>query len=208
MRARSSGGRPATPGGLALAACLLALVAGGCASSRSVRLADAGRTAGWARVENVSEVRQSSSQDCGAAALAMVLGHFGRDVTPEEIWAASPPPPGHGLRADALRDFARRQGLQAFLVEGQPGDLEREVRRDRPVLVGVVKRRGRHDYRHYEVVVGVNPERQRILTIDPARGARETSLERFTAEWAAAGRLTLVVLPPSPASPAASAAGP
>jgi ABC-type bacteriocin/lantibiotic exporter with double-glycine peptidase domain len=198
VRTAAPTGRPALRGCVVLAVCLLA---SGCHSSVSRNLADpeAARADGWARVENVPEVRQSGREDCGAAALAMVLGHWGRRVTPGEIWAASPPSQGRGLRADALRDFARREGLQAFLVEGQPADLDRELGRDRPVLVGVVKRKGRRAYPHYEVVVGINRKRQRILTLDPARGARENSLKRFTEEWAAAGRLTLVVFPSTPA---------
>jgi ABC-type bacteriocin/lantibiotic exporter with double-glycine peptidase domain len=200
-------GRAAAPHGLAL---LLCLVASGCASTlpRNVTGADAARGSGWARVENVAEVRQTSRDGCGAAALAMVLGHWGRLVTQDEIWAASPPPPGQGMRADALREFARGQGLQAFLVQGEVGDLDREVGRDRPVLVGVIKRQGRRTYPHYEVVVGINRERRRILTLDPARGARETTLDRFTAEWAAAGQLTLVVFPATPAPAPVAQQGP
>jgi ABC-type bacteriocin/lantibiotic exporter with double-glycine peptidase domain len=199
VRTGAPSGPPAVPGRLALVVCLLA---GGCSSlSRNLTGAEAARADGWTRVENVVEVRQSSRDGCGAAALAMVLGHWGRQVTQDEIRAASPPAEGHGMPADSLRDFARRQGLQAFLVEGQTDDLDREVGRDRPVLVGVVKRKGRRAYSHYEVVVGVNRERQRILTLDPARGPRETSLKRFTEEWIAAGRLTLVVFPPKPAPP-------
>lgn len=191
----------ATPGRAAL--LLVSLLGAGCASTggRSVSLASAARGEGWARVEDVAEVRQSSADGCGAAALAMVLGRWGREITQEEIRAASPPSPGRGMRADTLRDFARAQGLQAFLVEGRPADLEREVGRDRPVLVGVVKRRGRRAYPHYEVVVGLHRERQRIVTLDPARGARERSMERFVEEWTAAGRLTLVVFPGTPAGP-------
>lgn len=193
--------RPGANAGRA-ALLLVSLLAAGCASTgRSVSLASAARGDGWSRVENVAEVRQSSADGCGAAALAMVLGHWGRPVSQEEIRAASPPPPGQGMRADTLRDLARAQGLQAFLVEGRPGDLEREVGRDRPVLVGVVKRQGRRAYPHYEVVVGYNRERRRIVTLDPARGARERSMERFAEEWAAAGRLALVVFPGAPAPP-------
>lgn len=206
MRTGAAKGRVAAPPRLAIVACLL--LAGGCASvSRNVTGAEAGRGDGWTRVENVAEVRQSSRQGCGAAALAMVLGHWGHRVTQAEIWAASPPPRGQGMRADALRDFARGRGLEAFLVEGRDADLEREVGRDRPVLVGVVKRQGRRAYSHYEVVVGIDRGRQRILTLDPARGARESSLERFSAEWSAAGRVTLVVFPRAPA-PTPVAEGP
>jgi ABC-type bacteriocin/lantibiotic exporter with double-glycine peptidase domain len=144
----------------------------------------------------VPEVRQSSRDTCGAAALAMVLGHHGLAVTEHEIASVSQPAGERGIRADALREFARSRGLQAFLVRGERTDLDRELVRGRPVLVGVMKRKGRRAYPHYEVVVGVHRERERIATLDPARGRRETSFERFTREWEAAGRLTLVVLPP------------
>lgn len=196
--------RRAPPRALALAALL---AAGGCATARprGVALDDAARGEGWARVENVREVRQTAADGCGAAALAAVLSHWGRAVTEEEIRAAVPTPPGAGLRADALRDFARRQGLQAFVIEGRPADLEREIARDRPVVVGVLRRQGRRAFPHYEVVVGLHPARRRIVTLDPARGAREAPLDAFDAEWAAAGRVALVVLPPVPGATAVPA---
>jgi hypothetical protein len=45
------------------------------------------------------------------------------------------------------------------------------------------------------VVVGVSRRQRRILTLDPANGLRVNSREGFTAEWIAAGRLTLIVFP-------------
>ena len=116
-------------------------------------------------------------------------------VAHEDITAANPPVPERGIRAAALRDFARRQGLQAFIVEGQLADLDRELARRRPVLVGVMKRYGGRAYPHYEVVVGVSRRQRRILTLDPAHGLRVNSREGFAAEWTAAGRLTLIVFP-------------
>jgi ABC-type bacteriocin/lantibiotic exporter with double-glycine peptidase domain len=198
--ARAARGRSTPPAGVVL---VCGLLAAGCAATlpRDVTRADAART-GWTHVAGVPEIRQSSRDGCGAAALAMVLGHLGRPFREDEIRAATPAAPGEGIRADALREFARGQGLQAFLVEGRPADLDRELGRSRPVLVGVVKRKGRRAWPHYEVVVGVNRERGRILTLDPARGRRERDLEDFEREWAAAGRLTLVVFPPrAPAAP-------
>ena len=149
----------------------------------------------WNMVEGVPSVRQIAREDCGAAALAMVLGYWALPVTREDITAAHPPAPERGIRAAALRDFARRQGLQAFIVEGQLADLDRELARRRPVLVGVMKRYGGRVYPHYEVVVGVSRRQRRILTLDPAHGLRVNSREGFAAEWTAAGRLTLIVFP-------------
>jgi ABC-type bacteriocin/lantibiotic exporter with double-glycine peptidase domain len=200
VRARTATARPARAA-LALGVCL---VAGGCASGAAHRGGGTGdpRGGGWTRVDQVPVLRQTSSDGCGAAALAMVLGYWERDVAQEEIRAASTAGLGEGIRADALRDFARGQGLQAFLIEGDAADLERELGRSRPVLVGVVKRQGRRAYPHYEVVVGIDRERRRVVTIDPARGQRERKLDRFVEEWAAAGRLTLVVFPPRAAAAA------
>lgn len=197
----ADGARPAADGagGLRLgalalgAACLLAAGCAGPAGRGSERRADR-----FARVEGVPLVRQESPQGCGAAALAMVLARWGRPVPQEAIWAASPPPPGQGLRAIALRDFARAQGLQAFVVEGRTDDLDRELARGRPVIVGLVKRQGRRVYPHYEVVVGLDRTRERILVLDPARGERERKLRDFSKEWDAAGRVTLAILPASP----------
>jgi len=44
-----------------------------------------------------------------------------------------------------------------------------------------------------------------ILTLDPANGPRVNSREGFTAEWAAAGQVTLIVLPKASAAPLAVA---
>jgi ABC-type bacteriocin/lantibiotic exporter with double-glycine peptidase domain len=154
-------------------------------------------------VEGVPTVRQLAREDCGAAALAMVLGYWELPVTREDISAANPPAPDRGIRAVALRDFARRRGLHAFLIEGEIADLNRELARHRPVLVGLMKRYGGRVYPHYEVVVGVSHQEQRVLTLDPAHGMRVNSREGFAAEWTAAGRLTLIVFPfprPAPSS--------
>jgi ABC-type bacteriocin/lantibiotic exporter with double-glycine peptidase domain len=164
-------------------------------SARSATPADLSSAEGWERVEGVPEVRQVAREDCGAASLAMVLGYWGRPVPREELRAANALGSERGLRAATLRDLARQQGLQAFLIPGQLGDLDRELRRGHPVLVGVVKRYGRRAYPHYEVVVGMSRRTQRVLTLDPADGLRVDSREGFAAEWAAAGQVTLIVYP-------------
>jgi hypothetical protein len=105
------------------------------------------------------------------------------------------PSPDTGLKAGLLRDIAIRQGLQAFLIQGQPGDLDREIHRRRPVMVGLMKRYFFRNYPHYEVVVGISRQKQRVLTLDPARGLRVNGRDGFAAEWAKAGQLTLVVFP-------------
>ena len=195
MRTDTVRSRAASPWCFAFLACLLA---SGCyqGSARNVRPSALASDDGWELVEGVPEVRQVSRQDCGVAALLMVLGYWGIPTTRDEITAVIPTVSDRGIRAATLREFARRKGLQAFLVRGELSDLEHEFLRHRPVLVGVVKRHRRQVYPHYEVVVGINLRKQRILTLDPAIGLRVSSLEGFVAEWAAAGQVALVVIPP------------
>ncbi|HEY4394736.1 MAG TPA: cysteine peptidase family C39 domain-containing protein, partial [Polyangia bacterium] len=150
----------------------------------------------WIVVQDVPFVAQQADQDCGPAALAMVLGRFGVPVTLADVTAAAPPRDG-GVRAGDLRDFARAQGLQAFVVAGTFDDLSGELSGGRPVLVGLAKpMTGGRALAHYEVVVAINRRARQVLTLDPARGLRENSLEGFAREWAPTGRVTLIAFRP------------
>jgi ABC-type bacteriocin/lantibiotic exporter with double-glycine peptidase domain len=191
---------------------LLALTsASACASykgaSREVSAATLAEQPGWVRIENVELVRQRGIKDCGSAALATVLGylHPGGPATlrREAIDAALREEPGRGLAAGQLRDYARQQGFDAFVIQGEVKDLEHEVEAGRPVIVGVHKPlSGGEALAHYEVFVGYNPERREVLTLDPARGLRRFELEGFLEEWHSAGQVAIVVMPKEAASAA------
>jgi ABC-type bacteriocin/lantibiotic exporter with double-glycine peptidase domain len=163
-------------------------------SARSVSPAEIVRDRGWLLVRDVPFFRQRSDRDCGAAALAMVLQYWGVAATRDQISAAQQARQGSaGSRAGDLRDFSRARGLEAFVVKGQLDDIVGELSRSRPVIVGLAKPYTGRLYAHYEVVVGLHRERRRILTLDPARGWRENSVEGFAAEWVPAQQLLLVV---------------
>jgi len=172
--------------GLALAGCYTG-------SARTVSPGAVGADPGWLLVRGVPFVAQRGERDCGAAALAMVLGYWQVLTTPDEIAGARPDGRGRALRAGELRDFARSRGLEAFLVSGDPADLRAQLERGRPLLVGLGKSYGRRTVAHYEVLIGLHRERRRILTLDPAHGWRENTVEGFAAEWAAAQRLAVVI---------------
>ena len=185
--------------GLAPLGCLLGcLLASACAPGHPARLtgAELAGAGGWVVVAGVPEVRQASREGCGAAALEMVLGFWRVPTGQDQLWSAAAPPPGQGVRAGRLRDLARDRGLQAFLLEGTLADLDRELARQHPVLVGVLQRRGDRADPHYLVVVGLNQRRQQVLVLDPAAGLRELPLAEFVVAWAATRRVTLVVYPP------------
>jgi ABC-type bacteriocin/lantibiotic exporter with double-glycine peptidase domain len=189
-------------GRTAVGLALVGLLASGCyaGSARSVSAARAAALASdpaWTFAPDVPFVAQRTDADCGPAALAMVLRHYG--VQASLALTARTPPAGGGVRAGDLRDTSRRAGFSAFVVAGTFADLSEQLARGRPVLVGLATPiTGGRALAHYEVVVGIDRRDRRLLTLDPARGLREDSLEGFAREWAPTGRVTLIVFRAGP----------
>lgn len=183
---------------------LLAVAAQGCSylgSARDFDPDDLREEPGWVSVGRMELQRQETREDCGIAAMGMVLRHYGRPVAPAEIERACPVEGNSGSRAGDMRDLARKHGLQAYLIRGEFCDLEREVARKHPLIVGLVKQYSSGAVTHYEVVVAIHPERGRIVTLDPANGWRCNTRDGSLGEWEPAQRLLLVVLPPGDPSP-------
>ena len=180
-----------------LVAALAAISLAGCAiypgTARPVDLEDLRAEEGWILLDAVPFVPQVSKKGCGAACLAMVLGHWGDGTRVESIETECVVAGQDGIRASALRDAARRRGLSAFLFEGSVADLEHELSRGRPVVVGVLKPDGAGFTSHFEVVVGLHPRRMRIAALDPAIGLTSDSLAGFEGEWKPTKGMTLVV---------------
>jgi hypothetical protein len=152
----------------------------------------------WRIVRDVPFVAQQTDHDCGPAALAMVFAHFGAPA------GAAPELAGGDVRAGTLRDVARARGLEAYVVSGTLEDLFAQVARGRPVVVGLAKPMaftGGRSLAHYEVVIGLNRARRRILSLDPAVGLRENTLEGFAREWAPTKQVTIVFLGPQARAP-------
>jgi predicted double-glycine peptidase len=155
---------------------------------------------GWRRVDNVPFVHQRDSKDCGAAALSTVLRYYdpelGAVADRGTIDQALREKPGQGLAASELRDYAREHGFSAYVFQGKFEDLTHELAAARPVIVGVYKPLSSDKaLAHYEVFLGYHPEKERVLTFDPAHGPRENTLDGFLSEWQKAGEITLVVMP-------------
>lgn len=165
-------------------------------TARAFDPGEAAAEPGWILLRDVPEIRQETESDCGAAALAMMLQYWQAPDTARAIFESCGSPAG-GIRAGDLRAYAHRQGLKAFVIAGTIEDLEKELGKRRPVLVGLVKYyvtgAVAHAPTHYEVVVGWHPERKAVVTLDPAHGWRQNTLEGFLSEWEPAGRVTLVL---------------
>jgi ABC-type bacteriocin/lantibiotic exporter with double-glycine peptidase domain len=183
--------------------CLLTLscYAGGAHDVSPQRAAALASDGSWTFAPDVPFVHQQSDSDCGPAALAMVLAHFGVRATLADVVALDPPD-HEGVRAGALRDVARSKGLAAFVVPGTFEDLFTELGQGRPVLVGLAKPlTGGRAIAHYEVVVAIDRRDRQVLTLDPGRGLRENTLEGFAREWAPTGRVAIVVFRSTPSRP-------
>jgi ABC-type bacteriocin/lantibiotic exporter with double-glycine peptidase domain len=158
----------------------------------------------WLMLRGVPFIPQRGDLDCGAAALAMVLT-FHQIPTSRAELVVETPPRDQGISAGALRDAARRRGLDAFVISGTWTDLEEQLQRGRPVVVGLWKPiLGGRARAHYEVVVGINARKRRILSLDPGSGLRENSAEGFAREWAPGRAVTLVILPRAVTTPVAA----
>jgi ABC-type bacteriocin/lantibiotic exporter with double-glycine peptidase domain len=180
-----------------LSTVLLCLAAAGCSYLGTAEDADPAelhREDGWIAVRDVPVVLQESEEDCGAAVLTMALAHWRMAVSLDTVTRSCPPKPGEGIKAGALRDYARALGFQAFLFHGTFSDFEKELAQGRPVVVGLVKPHVNGGLTHFELVVGLHPEKKIVVTLDPARGWRRNGYEGFLSEWEPAGRLTLVLL--------------
>jgi len=178
-----------------LGCALAALALAGCYRGSAVDApAEAlARDPNWIRVD-LPPVRQTGASDCGAAALASVLGYWGRPTSLPAIERSVDVEHGGAALGD-LERFARAHGFAAYAFNAELSDLEHELRAGRPVIVGMVKpyQPGK-GIAHYEVVTGYEPVAKRILTFDPARGLRENGVAGFLAEWQPAKRVALVVL--------------
>jgi ABC-type bacteriocin/lantibiotic exporter with double-glycine peptidase domain len=178
-----------------LAAGLL-LASGGCYRGAGVAADPAAisREQGWVRVD-VPLVRQQGKSDCGKAALASVLEYHGRAGSLKAIDRSLGGSPAKGVRASQLAEYARAEGFAAFVIFATVDDLRHELDRGRPVIVGIAKPySGKRALTHYQVVVGYEPRRQRLMTLDPADGVRDYPMDGFLREWQATKRVAIMIM--------------
>jgi ABC-type bacteriocin/lantibiotic exporter with double-glycine peptidase domain len=149
----------------------------------------------WLRAAPTPVVRQQQRTDCGLAALAMIAGTWGRSWSVTAL-AREVKPTEQGVKLGALRDLARARGLEAYAIQGRVEDLEHELGKGRPVLLGLVlpfeQEKTLH---HFEVAIAIHPRDGTVITLDPATGkTMKRSKQVLELEWKHAGYATLVVI--------------
>ncbi len=153
--------------------------------------AKAPATLDW--LDGIEAIRQKDENDCGLAALAMVLRWHEDAVTLDELARTCPRGEGGGVTATSLRDAARGRGFRGHIVAGAIQDLREHIAKGRPLIVGLVKPYLDRSLNHYEVAVGIDDTEKVVITIDPARGWTWNSFDGFLAEWEPAGRPLLII---------------
>ena len=181
----SSGGQspPALYAFLALALAAPACYSGTAQSIPASSMTALARDPDWEIVSDVPFVRNKRCTTAGQQRSRWCSRIFGSRPRAAEARALA----GGDVRAGTLRDVARASGLEAYVVSGTFDDLFTQVERGRPVVVGLAKPMaltGGRSLAHYEVVIGLNRSRRLILSLDPADGLRENTLEGFAREWA------------------------
>jgi len=183
--------------GPALRATLLAAALGtlaACATPSARGPAYGDRLPARAEVADVPFHAQTENQ-CGPAALAMVLGWSGLPVAPEDVAEQVLTPEREGTLSHDLVTAARRAGRLAMPVQGMD-QLLVELAAGHPVVVLQNLGLGWYPQWHYAVAIGYDLEAD-TLTLHSGEEPRQVmSLATFVRTWQRADQWALSVLPP------------
>ncbi len=139
---------------------------------------------------------QAERDDCGPAALAMMLGWSGLTVTPKEVANKVYTPGRKGTLQTDIVQAIRREGRLGIQVETF-GDLLAELDADNPVLV--LQNLGLKQWPiwHYAVAIGYDLE-SRTLFLHSGREANfPMSFSAFERSWDDSGFWALTVTKPN-----------
>jgi predicted double-glycine peptidase len=137
-------------------------------------------------IPNFPTAQQPDSITCGPTSTAMVLRHYGQDVTIEQVkqmtkthWFGTGGDEVGMTAPDYIVRVLKQHGIRATLKNDNFDELKYEVSQDRPVIVLV--RSGKKTW-HYMVAIGYT-EKQMIFS-DPADGQYyNVDNEHFLLAW-------------------------
>jgi predicted double-glycine peptidase len=137
---------------------------------------------------------------CGAASISMLMQYWLKQQgTPVQQSADAAniqrtlySRQAHGIYAADLQKYLEQQGFRTFSFAGNWADLEKHLRKGRPLIVATTP----GGPLHYVVLTGLDSERRLIMVNDPARRKLlKWDRATFEKQWSAAGNWTLLAVP-------------
>ncbi|HZZ40883.1 MAG TPA: C39 family peptidase [Acidobacteriaceae bacterium] len=167
------------------------------AAASVAALAQAG-AAVWVDVPFVHQPREG----CGAASLSMLMQYWahqeGQPPSPDSevgkiqqtLYVAAE----HGIPASSMQSYLQQHGFLAFALNGHWSDLEQQLRKGRPLIVGL-RPQGERAL-HYVVIDGIDPGRSLVTMNDPAdRKLLSEERAAFEKDWSATDHWLLLAVP-------------
>ncbi len=149
-------------------------------------------------ISSVPAFKQRTMQ-CGPAALASVLNHYGNSISPDEIAAEIYRPESMGTLNLDLALYPRQRGYSTKWYSGSLRKLLNAVDRGLPLIVMVDRGLPPLQALHFMVVAGYTPEGLVVMA-----GEDKPELTRwktFATQWERTNRWTLEIHPDTQGTP-------
>lgn len=141
---------------------------------------------------------QKSPDLCGLASVDMLAGYYGvplNDIQRQNLSREAEA--NRGISGAELKTSLEQAG---YFVAVFPGTTDREetgiyrqLDSRRPLIVMLENADGRSG--HYVILAGYDPEDNRVVLLDPARGRVVMPFEEFKKMWISANSFTLLAMP-------------
>jgi len=139
-------------------------------------------------------IRQEKN-GCGAASVSMVMQYWGqaaKSPDPEQVYRRLYDADRKGIPLAAMKRYFEEHGFRAFTLRGQWSDVEHNIAKGRPVIVGLKPKSSAG--MHFAVVAGAGDGK--VWLNDPtSRKARRLKLAKFQHQWELAGGWMLLAAP-------------
>jgi len=146
---------------------------------------------GQARAELGVRIVKQPYMLCLAASVSMVLEYWGHRVTPAALAEQVAVYKGGTTGSDYVK-IVEALGFHAFLIQPPFEDLLGHLDKNRPVIVSLPERGGRHAM----VLVGYDLPAGKVWLNDPAAGERKAhAIDAFRRQWEKGDRWTLLIVP-------------
>lgn len=176
---------------------LCALLLGGCATAWQTKQLQSSPPSHLPASRELTQVPFYPQQQyqCGPAALATVLNHYGIPVSPEALVSQVYLPARQGSLQIEMIAAARRYGMLVYPLKPALADLLAEIAAGYPVLVLQNLGLSWLPQWHYAVVVGYDLTSAQLVLRSGTTQRWQTSLAVFERTWARANYWAQVIVP-------------